>query len=234
MSDRPLISCIVPVYNGENYLAEALDSILDQSYRPLEIIVVDDGSTDGTAQVGARYADQITYLHQPNRGPAAARNRGIRAAKGEFLAFLDADDLWVKDKLSYQMSKFEARPELEMCVSHVKNFWIPELEGEREKMRDTYFAGQLPGYTLQTLLVRRSAFDRVGYLDESIGLLGDDTDWFVRAKEKSLHSEMLNDVLVHRRMHHTNISRTTLNPRGKEEIMKVVLAKIARDRGNSH
>jgi len=231
MSERPLISCIVPVYNGERFLAEALDSILDQSYRPLEIIVVDDGSTDSTPTVAARYRNEITYLRQKHAGPATARNYGIRTAKGEFLAFLDADDVWEKEKLSHQMTRFDMQPELDMSTGHVKNFWVPELEHERQLMQGAYL-GNLPGYVFQTLLVRRSAFDKVGYLDETIGLLGDDTDWFVRANEKSLKSEMLPDVLVHRRMHQTNISRSSTRAEGQEEIMKVVLAKMARSRAS--
>jgi len=231
MTQRPLISCIVPVYNGERFLAEALDSMLEQSYRPLEIIVVDDGSTDATPMVGERYATKITYLRQNHAGPAAARNRGIRKATGEFLAFLDADDIWERDKLSHQMTRFDTRPELDMCTGHVKNFWVPELEHEKQRMQET-FLGNLPGYVFQTLLVRRSAFDKVGYLNETIGLLGDDTDWFVRAKENSLESEMLPDVLVHRRMHQTNISRSSARAEGKDELINVVLAKMARNREN--
>lgn len=230
MSESALISCVVPVYNGERFLAEALDSIFTQSYRPLQVIVVDDGSTDGTASAAQRYCGRITYLRQDHAGPATARNRGIRAATGEFLAFLDADDLWVEDKLARQMSRFESRPELEMCTGHVRNFWVPEMAQESTRVGDA-FLNDLPGFVLQTLLVRRSAFDRVGYLDEKIGLLGDDTDWFVRAKEQSLVAEMLPDVLVHRRMHQTNISRATRRAEGKEDIMNVLMAKMARRRG---
>ena len=125
-----LISCIVPVYNGERYLKEALDSILTQSYRPLEIIVVDDGSTDGTAEVVAGYGERVRYVWQSNAGPWIARNLGLSATQGEFISFLDADDLWHAEKLARQMARFEARPELDLCVTHLQNFWIPELEGE--------------------------------------------------------------------------------------------------------
>src|SRR5215475_2242760 len=106
----PLISCIVPVYNGEKYLAEAIETIVQQSYRPLEIIIADDGSTDGTAKVAERYSNLLRYLRQDNAGTAAARNLGLSAAVGEFVAFLDADDLWHPEKLARQMGRFEARP----------------------------------------------------------------------------------------------------------------------------
>jgi glycosyltransferase involved in cell wall biosynthesis len=112
-----LISCIVPVFNGEKYLGEALDSILKQTYRPLEIIVADDGSTDGTTAVTARYGKQIRYLRQDNAGASTARNFGLNAARGEFVAFLDADDLWHLEKLERQMARFETRPELDLSVT---------------------------------------------------------------------------------------------------------------------
>ena len=132
----PLISCIVPVYNGERYLGEAIDSILAQTYGPLEIIVVDDGSTDGTAEVVATYGDQVRYLWQPNAGQAAARNHGLSVTQGEFISFLDADDLWHPEKLDRQIARFRTRAELEFCVTHVQNFWIPDLAEEEKRFRD--------------------------------------------------------------------------------------------------
>src|ERR687893_681850 len=98
----PLVSCIVPVFNGERYLQAALDSIFAQTYRSLEVLVVDDGSTDNTAAIVGSYGDRVRYLQQDNHGPSAARNRGIEAATCEFIAFLDADDLWHAEKLERQ------------------------------------------------------------------------------------------------------------------------------------
>src|SRR5436190_9496549 len=94
-----LISCIVPVFNGDRYLAETLDSILAQTHRPIEIIVVDDGSTDGTSAIAAEYGEKIRYIRQENSGVASARNLGLQSARGDFIAFLDADDLWHAGKL---------------------------------------------------------------------------------------------------------------------------------------
>src|SRR5919205_4589183 len=107
MNSSPPIIVIIPVYNGESYVAEAIESILDQTYRPAEVIVVDDGSTDNTAEVVKRFGDVVQYHHQPNRGAGAARNRGVELSHGEFLAFLDADDLWHKDKLAHQIQAFK-------------------------------------------------------------------------------------------------------------------------------
>src|SRR5262245_64311987 len=123
-----LVSCIVPVHNGERYLAQAIQSIIGQTYSSLEIIIADDGSTDGTRDVAAGFGGRIQYLHQLNSGAASARNLGLRGANGEFVAFLDADDLWLPEKLERQMKCFMARPELGYCVTYVQNFWDPEME----------------------------------------------------------------------------------------------------------
>ena len=103
MENSPLVSTIIPVFNGERLLPEALDSVFRQDYRPIEVIVVDDGSTDGTSLV-ARSCPEVRYLYQSNQGLGAARNAGIAAACGEFIAFLDADDIWLPRKLSSQMN----------------------------------------------------------------------------------------------------------------------------------
>jgi len=164
----PAISCIVPVFNGERYLKEALDSIRVQTYRPLEIIVADDGSTDGTTAIVAGYGEEVLSLFQPNAGPAAARNLGLSAAQGEFVAFLDHDDLWHPEKLARQMARFRGRPELDLCVTHARNFWIPELEQEAARYQDHRRAEAVPGYYASSLLARRGLFDTVGRYDTTL------------------------------------------------------------------
>jgi glycosyltransferase involved in cell wall biosynthesis len=203
---KTLVSCIVPVFNAERYLAEALDSILSQTYQPVEVIVVDDGSTDGTAQVAAGYGERITYLYQENSGPAAARNKGIDAAQGEFVAFLDADDVWHEEKLARQMARFEARPELEICLTYIQNFWGPEMKDEEDRLRDHHFSKPLPAYATQAMLARRAIFDVVGRFDPTLPVL-DDSDWFLRAVDEGVEIEFLPEVLIFRRMHESNISR---------------------------
>jgi len=229
----PLISCIVPVYNGERYLRQALDSILTQTYRPLEIIVADDGSTDGTAAVVTRYGDQIHYIRQDNSGAPAVRNLGLRVAHGEFVAFLDADDLWHPEKLQRQIARFAERPELDLCVTHLQNFWIPELEKEKARFQDHRLAGVLPGYVTQTLLARRSAFEKVGLFNASLKV-GDPADWFLRARERGLVAEMLTDMLVYRRMHESNMSMQAgtrrMTSSMQDAVLQVVKASLDRRR----
>jgi len=227
---KPQISCIVPVYNGERYVKEALDSILAQTYRPIEIIVVDDGSVDGTAGVVASYGDQVKYVRQPNAGPAAARNRGVSKAQGEFIAFLDADDLWHPEKLERQMARFRACPLLDLCVTHVQNFWIPELQEEAERFRNHRHGRPVPGYVTQTLLARRALFESVGQFNTSLKH-GDAQEWFLRAAETGAVMEVLSDVLVYRRLHRTNFSREV--SRSLEDHLRIVKASLDRRRRGS-
>ncbi len=236
MSEPHLISCIVPVYNGEKYLAAALDSILAQTYRPVEVIVVDDGSTDRTQFIAASYGEAVRYLSQPNAGSPHARNLGVRSARGEFIGFLDADDLWHRKKLTRQMARFEARPELDLCVTHLQRFWVPQLQNERQRFAGHRFAERLPGYVTQTLLARRRLFDSVGYFDTS-RRLGDPMDWFLRAAEQGAAMELLPDLLVYQRMHENNLSVETgtrrMKPPMQDSILHVVKASLDRRRGQA-
>jgi glycosyltransferase involved in cell wall biosynthesis len=201
-----MISCIVPVYNGARYLREAVDSILAQTHRPLEVIVADDGSTDATQEVAASYGDVVRFVTQATAGPAATRNLGLRAAGGEFVAFLDADDFWHPEKLARQMARFAARDDLGVSVTRIEHFWIPELEDEKRQFQNDPRGGALPGYVTMTLLARRALFDAIGPFDESLWHT-DAAYWFLRAAEHGTVIEMLPEVLVSHRMHHANLSR---------------------------
>jgi glycosyltransferase involved in cell wall biosynthesis len=223
-----LISCIVPVYNGERYLGEAIESILKQSYRPIEIIIADDGSTDGTASIAAGYGKQVCYVRQSNAGPAAARNLGMSVATGEFVAFLDADDVWPLEKLDRQLARFRARPELGFCVAHVQNFWIPELIEEEKQFRDHRISKALPGYVTGTLLARRDCFNAVGEFNSEI-THADDTEWFLRAAEQGAIMELLPDVLLYRRLHHTNLSRVKAS-NSRDQYLQVLKSALDRRR----
>jgi len=220
-----LVSCIVPVYNGEKYLAEALDSILRQSYRPIEIIVADDGSTDKTAEVVTHYGDRVRYFRQVHSGAPTARNLGLRVARGEFIAYLDADDLWHQEKLARQMGRFEARPELDVCITHLQRFWVPQLQNEMQRFHGHRFAAVLPGYVTQTLLARRSIFDSVGSFDTS-KRVGDPMDWFLRAAEHGSVIELLPDLLVFQRMHENNLSVELGTRRMKSSMQDAILHVI--------
>ena len=218
--EYPLVSCIVPVFNGARYLRDALDSIFAQTYRPLEIIVADDGSTDNTTAVVASYGHRVRYLRQRNQGPAAARNLGIRTATGEFVAFLDADDLWHPDKLKRQLARFHARPELGYCVTYVQNFWAQELQAESERYQGHRISRPLPGYVTQTLLARRVLFERIGFFEPALRH-GDGTEWFLRVARQNTEMELLPDVLTFRRLHAANQSRLLASD-SRDEFLRIV------------
>jgi len=123
--NQSLVSVIIPVYNCERYLAEAIESVIIQNYRPIEIIVIDDGSTDGSADVAKKFGQAARYCFLQHSGISAARNRGIDLAHGTFIAFLDADDIWVQNKLALQMAVFGKKPDLDMVFGLLKHFRSP-------------------------------------------------------------------------------------------------------------
>jgi glycosyltransferase involved in cell wall biosynthesis len=197
-----LVSIIIPVYNGEKYLAEAIESVFAQTYRPLEAIVVDDGSTDGSAEIAKRFSPPVKYCFQANAGTGAARNRGIDLAQGLFFAFLDADDVWIKDKLARQLAAFEAHPEAEAVFGHVQQFYSPEL---RESIKNKIHCPSelIPGHLPTAMLIKRDAFFRVG-LFETNWRVGQDVSWMLRAMEQRLNMVMLPDLVFMRRLHGSN------------------------------
>lgn len=205
MTEPPLVSCVVPVHNGARYVTAALDSIFAQTWRPIEVIVVDDGSTDETPELLAQYPHPIRVVRQENAGPARARNQGVALAAGEFLAFQDADDLWVPHKLTCQMERMLARPELELCLGYLQNFWEPELQEVADKVKDLPVAQPWPAFGPPLMVARRSLWDRVGGFDESLRL-GEDTDWSHRAWEQGVVWEMVPEVLLLRRRHGRNLT----------------------------
>jgi len=224
-STNSLVSCVVPVYNGERFLGEAIDSILAQTYQPTEIIVVDDGSTDRTPDVIAQYAGRVTSARQTNAGAAAARNHGISLAHGEFIAFLDADDLWHEEKLAVQLDRFEKRPELGYCLTYMQNFWVEELKEEAQRLQGHELTKPQPG-TISTFVVRRSSFDTVGLLNTDY-MNRDYHDWMLRADGLGIRRETLSDVLLSRRIHDTNISRQ----RPREEFFDIIKRSLDSRRG---
>ena len=186
------------------------------------------GPPTGRQTVADRYGKQIRYVKQPNAGPAAARNLGINVATGEFLAFLDADDLWLPEKSALQMARFQTRPELDYCVGYVQNFWIPELREEAERFREHRISKPLPGYVTSTLMVRRNFFDAVGLFNATMNH-ADDTDWFLRARERGGVMELLPDVLLYRRLHTSNLSRVGAS-QSRDQYLDVIKAVLDRRR----
>ncbi|MGH7886106.1 MAG: glycosyltransferase family 2 protein, partial [Thermodesulfobacteriota bacterium] len=201
-SNKPLISVIIPVYNCEKYLGEAVESVLEQTYKPMEIIVVNDGSTDQSEKVAKNYLEHIKYFYQNNFGIGAARNKGIELSTGEYLSFLDSDDIWVKDKLKIQIESLNSDESIDAVFGHVKQFLSPEI---LEDLKKKYKCPQspMPGRLASTILIRKSNFLIVGHFTNNKSL-GADLDWYLRAEEKRLKIMMLDTVLLKRRIHNSN------------------------------
>lgn len=227
MKNTPLVSAIIPVYNCERYVKEAIDSILAQTYRPIEIIVINDGSTDGSEAAANQFGSSIRYYDQQNKGLGATRNRGVELAEGHFVAFLDADDLWDKNKIEQQMKAFNEDPNLDMAFSYVQQFYAPELETELRK-KITYKEEIMKGYIASTLMIKRASIFKAGKF-ETDWIIGEFLDWYMKAKEKRLTSVVISEVLAKRRIHDSNMG--TRERHHRSDYVRIVKASLERRRG---
>lgn len=205
LKNQALVSVIIPVYNGERYLKEAIKSVLSQDYRLLEIIVVDDGSTDDSATVVQQFGSVVRYHYQAHAGVSSARNSGVELAQGEFLAFLDADDLWVQDKLTQQVAALTADADLQISFGYVRQFHSPDLDDET-KRRIKCPATPIQGLHAGCMLLKLATFLQVGRFRADIEG-GFFIEWYARAVEQKLKMQTIPDVLMLRRLHATNIGR---------------------------
>jgi glycosyltransferase involved in cell wall biosynthesis len=212
---RAKVSVIIPAYNSELYIADALRSILAQTYLPQEIIVVDDGSCDGTARALDPFLPAIRYIYQNNGGEPAARNTGMREAKGDYIAFLDADDLWVPEKLDLQMAYLAAHPEYAFVYSDMSTFDENGIVDRSVKARFniTFPTGNIfralfheTLFGSGTVLFHRECLEKAGYFDEEL-LVGSDYEMWLRMAQ---HVEMgvVDKPLLLYRQHSTMSTRS--------------------------
>ena len=222
-----MISVLIGAYNAEDFIAEAIESVLRQSYKDLELIVVDDGSTDQTRQAVESFSKlAVQYHFQANKGAAAARNQAVRLSRGEYLAFLDADDAWTERKLELQMSEFADDPLLEAVFGMVQQVSQHEWE---QKLLETPGSDSelLKGYTQATMLIKRESFLRIGPFTED-RTVGEFVDWLLRAKESNLNTKLLPHLFLRRRIHNNNLGirkRSEIN-----DYLKVLKESIDRRR----
>ena len=199
-----MISVIIPVYNGAKFLPECVACVRGQKYHPIEIIIADDGSTDNTKAVASSLGEDIIYKYQENRGPSAARNTGIRIAKGKFIAFLDVDDLWSDDKLVVQAGKLMADNSLDIVLGRIKYLDLPgakkiDIEFESDDRTLSFIH-------LGCALFKKTVFSRIGMFDESLRY-AEDHDLFLRAREGKLKFVILEEIALIYRLHDMNMTR---------------------------
>jgi glycosyltransferase involved in cell wall biosynthesis len=204
MSQDPMISVIIPVYNGAGFLPECIACVRRQQYQPVEIIIVDDGSTDNTRAVASSLGEDILYQYQENRGPSAARTTGITMAKGEFIAFLDVDDLWSDDKLIVQAGRLIGDESLDIVLGRIKYLELPGAEKINIKFKDD--EQTISFIHLGCALFRKTVFSRIGLFDESLKF-AEDHDIFLRAREAALKFVILDQTTLIYRLHDKNITR---------------------------
>jgi glycosyltransferase involved in cell wall biosynthesis len=198
--DAPLVSVVVPCYNTELYIGEAIDSIVAQDCASLQIVVIDDGSTDRSMEIVRRFGDRVDCRGQPNAGIATARNAGIALARGKYLAFLDADDVWTPTSLNSRLDRL--RQGADCVYGGVEHFVSPDLspeERDRFASMPATMTGRLPG----AMLIDRRAFDRVGLFDPSLKI-GEMMDWVARADHARIATALIDDIVLRRRIHRTN------------------------------
>jgi glycosyltransferase involved in cell wall biosynthesis len=198
------VTAAIPVRDGETYLAEAIESVLAQSRPCDQVVVVDNGSTDGSAAVALGFGLAVEVVAEPRPGVGAARNAAIAAAQGDFVAFLDADDLWQSDKIERQLAAFAARPELQLVFGHVRQFASPGLSAAEAAVLRIPVESQ-PGLHLGAMLARRTAIDAIGPWPEDVRV-SDGLTFFLRARELGLAEEMLEQTVTMRRVHGANHS----------------------------
>ena len=221
-----LVSVVIPVYNGERYLAESIRSVLAQAYRPLEVLVIDDGSTDRTAQVVAGWGPEVVYHRREHAGLAATRNYGTSVARGALLAFNDADDIWVPGRLARQAGALAADPALDGVFGRMEQFVSPELDaGLRERLQPRL--AELPALSPCTLLIRTESYRRVGALDPQ-WKVGEFLDWLLKAQEQGIRTRMLDDLVLRRRIHADNMGRRERDSRS--DYARVLMASLKRKR----
>jgi glycosyltransferase involved in cell wall biosynthesis len=199
---NPLVSIVLIVRNGERFLDLAIQSVMAQTYRPTELIVVDGNSTDRTAEIIQSYPE-IRYLLQVNLGIARAYNQGIDAARGDLIAFMSHDDLWSPEKLALQTyALFDRKADYVVCkVQYFLEPGLPPPPGFRREL----FEKDVPAFLAETLLAHKSLFSRIGKFDPRLST-AEDVDFFARANDFGARGYVVQKVLVDKRVHDSNIS----------------------------
>jgi glycosyltransferase involved in cell wall biosynthesis len=201
-SSRPFLSVVIPCFNAARYLDEALRSVFAQGHDDFEIVLVDDGSTDGSAAVALRHGPRVRVHVQANAGIAAARNAGVAQARGEWLAFLDADDVWTDDSLAARFDALERTSGADGVFGELQQFLDPGMDAEaaaRIEFDPRPQAGRFAG----TLLLRRAAFLRAGQFDTRLKV-GEMLDWVSRAELAGLGFASTPQLVMRRRIHGLN------------------------------
>lgn len=225
MSGKESISVIIPVYNAEKYVEEAVESVLNQTVQPEEIIIINDGSTDGSAEKAKEYEPDVKLISQENKGISGARNTGLRAADGNIIAFLDSDDIWTEDHLEVLLSALKKNKNCAIVCGYVRQFMSKDVDENENRIPEG--AEIMPGYVVGASLIKKEVFEKIGLFNEDL-ILADTVDFFARAKDANLSIKIIDDIVLKRRIHTSNVG---LRHRDKRfDYTKVLMASIKRKR----
>lgn len=215
------VSMVIPALNMRKYIGACIENALAQTCPPDEIIVVDDGSTDGTPEAVPALPN-LRVIRQQHGGVAAARNRGIREAAGNLIAFQDADDLWLPEKTALQKKLLTENPEWQFVAARSHNFYDPEFKGEKW-MNPLEFDAEplLPS----GLMIRRSFFYENNFWFEETLSIGEDTDFFIRLRDNKVCGKLMDEALAERRLHETNLTRSSSAER-KNVFMQMIRNRL--------
>jgi glycosyltransferase involved in cell wall biosynthesis len=216
-NDNPLVSVIMAAYNAAEHIGEALESVLAQTWRPLEVVVVDDGSEDDTATIVARYPD-VVYVRQDNQGPSAARNAAVEHSSGDFVANFDSDDLLPATRVSDQIGYLLAHPEVGAVFGRQEWLNAPEWMA-----RDSVY-GDVDGIPLSSVMFRRNVFFELGGYDASF-VHGEDMDLLVRMRERGIEYHVIPEIVLYRRHQDSSL---TGGRAPHEPLLRSLRAKLAR------
>ncbi|MDL2280819.1 glycosyltransferase family 2 protein [Selenomonadales bacterium OttesenSCG-928-I06] len=227
VAKKPLISVIIPTYNRASYIEKAINSVLAENYEPIEIIVVDDGSTDNTKEIIQKKYPFIKYFYQENRGPSEARNTGIKNALGEYISLLDSDDYWLPGKLAAQLKYFRENPECLIVFTGYSNILEKEELKENDLVQHELLLEKTLKQLLPTALIKKEVFQKVGLFSKEL-FVAEDTELIIRMCVNGIKTDhYLSENYYHRLLHDQNLILTSKKGiTDSKEINKITLSNI--------
>ena len=231
LSPRPTVSFVIPVFKGAAFLAGAVANARAQTCPPQQIIVVDDGSTDESLLVARSLGSDVTVVAQENGGPPAARNRGLKLVQGDFVSFLDVDDLWPADKLAEQLKFFATHPAADLVLGQTRLLMESGGETPLREGAQADPSAPLHLFLIGAALFRRSVFAQIGVFD--VGKrYADDLDWFLRARESRLQFHLQPRLALIKRCHPENLTRgKSIAEMGLAAVLQASLARRRKSDG---
>lgn len=215
----PLLSIIVPVYNSELFIEETLNKIYLQNYSNVELIIIDDGSTDNTAAIIKKKFPEANYHFQENQGHASAKNKGLELCNGEFIIFLDSDDYWEQNSL-HSLSEFLLQnPNILIVEGKIREFITQN--NEIQFISDAYYMS-----SFGTSMFRKEVFDSVGFFDERL-ICATDIDWFIRAWENNIEKRRIDKIILNYRKHANSLTAVNID---KQQYYVLLMYKFKMER----